>query len=170
MQKLTQTDTLLLRLTKFLTIIFVLIRLLPSASEAASTGTLTLQGVVPNVTSITVTPVSGYNTLDFSVTQTNLVVAQVTEENNTSVGYAVTVSSLNGGALKNGSSSIPYTARYGGSGFSLTALGTQVTNVSSQASVVSTAKNLDISYTGAPHSQRVSGTYSDTLTFTIQGN
>lgn len=171
MQKWTQTDTGLLRPAKFLTIIFVLIRLFQSNSEAATTGAITLSGVVPASTAVVVTPVAPYNNLTLSTLQTNLLVATVNEQNNTTLGYNLTLSSANAGKLKNGVvGQITYTARYNSVAVTLAVAPVNITTQGSQIAVVNVNKNFDISYAATPTASSMAGTYTDTLTFTIIAN
>ncbi len=139
-----------------------------SASWAASTGSITISGVVPQHTDIIVTPVAGYNALDLATTATDLSVANVTEKNNTALGYKVTLSSANAGALKNGTAgSIAYTAKYNSTSVTLSATPTNITTSPAASSVVNVTKAFKISYTGVDTTTMMQGTYSDTLTFTI---
>ena len=140
-------------------------------AQAATVGAIILQGVVPKVVSIAVVGVSPYNTLDLTTTQVNLPVANATEQSNDLSGYTVTLSSANAGSLKNGAlGSIAYTAKYNAVTVTLSATPVTITNVASQVAVVNTTKPFTISYTGVPYVSILSGTYSDTLTFTISAN
>lgn len=150
---------------------YLLLFLFATNSFAATTASVTLSGSVPAATAIVVNPVSPYNNLDLTTTQTNLLVANVREINNTTLGYIVRVSSLNAGALKNGpTNSIAYTAKYNGVTFNLTVAPVTVTTQGTQTSVINIVKPLTISYTGQPSENQFNGSYSDTLTFTIIAN
>lgn len=149
----------------------MLIKLSPSISEAAVTGTITLAGIVPASTAIIVTPVAPYNNLVLSTAQTNLLVATVNEQNNTTLGYSVTLSSTNAGKLKNGTlGQITYTARYNSTSVTLSVAPIVVTTQGAQSAVVNVIKNFDVSYAATPAISTMAGTYSDTLTFTIIAN
>ena len=138
---------------------------------AATTGTLLLQGSIPTSTNITVTGVSPFNNLNLTTTQSDLLVANVQEQNNTALGYKVTIASANTGKLKNGSvGSINYTAKYNGTAFTLSTTPVTVTNVTSQTTVTNITKPLTISYTGVTPASMMAGTYSDTLTLAIAAN
>ncbi len=151
--------------------LIVLFLLLSTTVYGATTGNITLNGIVPAVVSITVTGVGSFNALTLATTQTDLTVANVIEQSNDSLGYKVTVSSANTGTLKNGAvGSIAYTAKYNGTSFVLSPTAVQVTNQAAQAVVVNATKALAISYTGVPNVSVMSGAYSDTLTFTITAN
>lgn len=138
-------------------------------ARSATTGTITIQGSVPQVLAISVAGVGSYNALDLSSTQTDLTVANVTELSNSRTGYTVTVSSANGGNLVHSTSptvTLGYTAKYGSS--ATLNLGS-VATVTDQATpgVHLTTKAFKVSYTGAAAQSMLEGTYSDTLTFTI---
>ncbi|MBI3557666.1 MAG: fimbrial protein [Deltaproteobacteria bacterium] len=142
-----------------------------SGAHAATSGSVTIQGTVPTVVAITVTGIAPFNALDLTTTQANLPVADVVEQSNDSLGYKVTMSSTNAGSLKNGSlGSVAYTAKYNGTTVTLSATPQQVTSTGSTTAVVNATKSLTISYTGAASASLMSGTYSDTLTFTIAAN
>lgn len=142
-----------------------------SSLHAATTGSVTLSGLVPKVVSIAVTPVAPYNTLDLTTTQANLPVANVQEQSNDTDGYTVTVSSLNAGLLKNGVvDSLVYTAKYNAVSFALTVAPVTVTSVGSSVSIVDVTKSLTIGYTGVPSVSLMNGSYSDTITLSIVAN
>lgn len=142
-----------------------------SSAMAATTGSLTIQGVVPAVVAITVTGQGTYNNLSLSTTAADLLVANVVEQSNDGLGYKVTVASANAGLLKNGTlGQVTYTAKYNATVFTLSTTPVQVTNQGPQTTVVNVTKPLVISYTGVPAVNMMSGTYSDTLTFTITAN
>lgn len=156
---------------KYLVSAIAFTALLSSSAFAALTGNITLQGTVAASTSIVVTPVAGYNSLNLSANQTNLSVAQVAERNNTAAGYSVTLSSANAGKLKNGSlGQITYTARYAGTNVTLAVSPVTVTTQGAQNTIANITKALDISYTGVAADTLMAGNYSDTLTFTIAAN
>lgn len=149
---------------------YLFLILISSTSIAATTGSIVLSGTIPPNTSITVTPVGSYNNLDLVTTAIDSHVANIREKNNTLNGYQVTISSANAGKLKNGSSEIPYTAKYNGVGFTLGAVPVQVTNQGIQSSLINVVKQLSISYTGVDPDTYMTGTYTDTLTVIIQAN
>lgn len=138
---------------------------------AATTGTLTLQGIIGEILSITVTPEPAASALDLETTQVDLKVGTVSEVSNSATGYQVTVSSANDGSLirSGGSESIAYTLKYSGvlinlSGSSSSAV--QATSVTT-GGPSSIDNEVSISYTGAPAGTLTAGTYQDTLTFEI---
>lgn len=137
----------------------------------ATTGAITLAGTVPRATAIVVTGSGDYNALDLETTTTDLTVASVREINNTAAGYAVTLTSTNGGKLKNGTvGEITYTAKYDSASVTLSTSAETITTGAASSSVVNVTKAFSISYTGADSSERMEGTYSDDLTFTISAN
>lgn len=140
-------------------------------AQAALTGNVTIQGTVAAATAITVTSVTGYNSLDLSSSQTNLLVANIREVNNTAAGYSVTLTSSNAGSLKNGSiGSLAYTATYDDVAVTLSSTPQTVTTGGASTAVVNTVKPFKISYTGTAAENLMQGSYSDTLTFTIAAN
>lgn len=150
---------------------YLLFLFFATSALAATSGLITIQGVVPKVVAVTVTGVAPFNALDLTTTQTNLPVANINEQSNDTNGYTVTASSANAGQLKNGAvGSIAYTARYNAVSFALTVTPVAITTVAISAAVVNVTKSLTISYTGTPSASNMSGTYSDTLTFTIAAN
>ena len=150
---------------------YILLFLTSLPALAATSGTITLSGVVPAVTAIVITQYAASTTLDFSAGAVNLPVAGITETNNTTSGYTVLISSDNSGLLKNGTlGSVAYTARYATTSFSLSSTPVMVTNVVTQSSIVSANKQVDISFTGQALGNLMQGSYSDTLTLTIQAN
>jgi hypothetical protein len=151
--------------------IIICLMFLSSTAMAATTGAITLSGVIPKIVSIVVSPVSGYSALDLTTTTNNLTVANVQELSNVQTGYTVTLSSVNSGLLKNGSvQSVGYTAKYNGVACSLTTQPVTITSTSSATGVINVTKPFTVSYTGTPAASLVDGTYSDTLTFTISAN
>ncbi|WP_372652678.1 fimbrial protein [Halobacteriovorax sp.] len=145
--------------------------LMSASSFAATQGTLLLQGTIDQVLSLSVTPESGVNnSLDLTSTETDLKVAEVSEETNSNTGYKILVRTANGGLLKNGSlDEVSYTMKYDGTAVTLAQSDTEVKNEST-GGVYSYASDVEISYTGQSAASLTQGTYSDTVTFTIQAN
>ena len=139
-------------------------------ATAATTGTLVLSGTVAPVSSIVVTPNGTNNTnLDLLNGASAVNVASVAETSNDSLGYKINAKSANGGSLKNGSFSVPFTITYnGGSAVSLTTSDQQVKGISSLAKL--TTNSSAVTVTTTANANLVAGTYSDTVTFTIVAN
>lgn len=159
--------------TKKITILAVVFAILFSVGtiSAATEGTLLLQGTVPAVLEITVTPESGVNdALDLSADITDLKVATVLERSNKKAGYTVTLSSANNGVFQNTDTtydySLDYTLAYDGSEIDLSSGSAEITNESVKTTGAGTSKNVTISYNGEADFP-YEGTYTDTLTFTI---
>ena len=149
-------------------LLLALVALFAATAHAATTGNITISGSVAQQTNITVTPLTGYNNLDLSTTASDLAVADVKEQNNTNLGYKVTLTSQNAGALKNGTlGSMAYSAKYNGSSVSLSSTPVTVTTGPVVTSPVNVTKQFKVSYTGIDPATVMQGTYSDTLTFTI---
>ena len=148
-----------------------LLALTSGLTQAATTGTLLLQGVVPQKVSIAVTSQAVASALDLSTSQSDLVVASVNEKSNSKTGYKVTITSANLSKLKrtDGADVLGYTMKYNGSALALTsAAGTTLS--SSAGTSVNVNKSVAISYTGVAAESMVEGTYADTVTFTIAAN
>jgi hypothetical protein len=79
----------------FYVIVFSLI-FLTWESEAASVGSIVLTGNVPAATSLTIIPEPHSTALNLALSGSNVLVALITERNNTTGGYTVTVASSNG--------------------------------------------------------------------------
>ncbi len=137
-------------------------------ANAATTGTLLLQGVITKKLSIEVNPATVASSLDLTTTQTDLTVASVREKSNSNTGYKVNIKSANLGKLKrsSGSEVINYSLKYGSTVADLSTTAGQTIN-NAGASVTNDLKDVKISYTGTPEESLVEGTYSDTVTFEI---
>jgi hypothetical protein len=147
----------------------VLATTMTGVAFAATTGTLVLSGTVPALLSITVTPEAIAAALPLDTTQTNTLVAVVNEKSNSNTGYKVNISSDNEGLLIHDSvlsSTIAYTLKYNGSTVDLA--GDEF--VYASAAAVDADRNIQISYTGVPHTSLIEGDYSDSVTFTISAN
>ena len=158
---------------------YLLVVLLASSVQAASTGTLTLSGVVAPSFNLTVTPNGSNTNLDIINGQT-VVVATVTELSNNATGYRILVSSLNAGKLKSGPTEIAYTASYAGNAYgnppspgSSSLLAAPRVNSTHTMKLTSgpsnlpagTVSNVSVTVPASPNTN--SGTYSDTVTFEI---
>lgn len=147
-----------------------------ATASAQTTGSITLTGTVSQILQITVTPAPGYDTLDLTTSQTDLLVATVTEKSNNQAGYTVTVESQNAAALGSSTAffkgsdagngdTLNYGMSYNGAAVSLDASGAAVvSDVAGTTAQTGVDKQLAITYTGAFLN---ADTYSDTLTFTI---
>ena len=146
---------------------------------AQTTGSITLTGVVSQILEITVTPEAGYDSLDLTTSQTDLLVATVNERSNSQAGYRVEVESTNAaaaasstpffvGADPGNTDTLTYSVSYGGAAATFNTSGVaEVTNVGSTTGTAGVNKAVEITYTG---SFLNADTYSDTLTFTIIAN
>ena len=140
-------------------------------SFAATQGTLLLQGTISQVLSLSVQAEAGVNNaLDLTNTESDLKVAEVTEQTNSNTGYKILVKTANAGKLKNGSlGQVSYTMKYDGSAVALASTDTQAKSVAT-GGVYNNTSDVEISYTGQSAASLTQGTYSDTVTFTIQAN
>ena len=158
---------------KILGALITLSTLFAFSANAATTdsGTLDLSGVISEAVSLSISAEAVAASLDLTTTQSDLLVATVTENSNTALGYDVTISSANDSSLKRngGSETIGYTLKYDGSSIDLSSSSTTPANAKSDTTggVVSDTSQVQISYTGVNESQTVAGTYEDTLTIEI---
>lgn len=138
---------------------------------AATTGSVLLQGIVPQKISIGVASQPVAASLDLEVSQTDLKVATVNEQSNSRSGYKVTIISAGLGKLKrtDGAEVFPYTLKYGGAIVGLSsASGSVFSNTVANAQSVN--KDLTISYNGMSAESMVEGIYADTITLNISAN
>ena len=140
----------------------------PVFGQVTDSGSITLTGTVAALAEITVTPITGYDSLDLTTSQTDLAVATVNEKSNVTTGYTVTLDSANSGefvgADTGNSDTLAYTISYGGSAVTLSSGSATVTTASARTSAAGVDKTLAISYTGTFLN---ADTYSDTITLTI---
>lgn len=160
---------------KTIVVIFFLgIIIFSLASQAATTGQLLLQGVVPAVLAISVSPQPIATALDLTTTQTDLFVGSVTEQSNSNTGYKITVSSLNDGSLlrSGGAETFNYTFKYDGQSINLVGSSNTPVTAKNQGTGGSynTSSDVTVSYTGVAAASMVAGTYQDTLTLEISAN
>ena len=139
---------------------------------------ITLQAAVSTVTTITVTPGVGHNSLDLSIDQTtDLKVATVNEKSNKQNGYTVSIHSA--GAVSQGGGrlaklvgslatpeSLTYNMKYDGAAVTLVGGAATVTDASEKTRGNGAEKELTITYMGA-NANLVADTYSDIITLTI---
>lgn len=141
------------------------------SASAANTGTLYLQGVIDSNLSLSVDPVVGvHNELNLTQDASELKVATLTENSNSPSGYKILVRSDNGGKLNHESivgEFVPYSLTVGSATITPTQ-NNQVAKTVSTWGVQTNNSDVDISYTGSNNLN--AGTYSDTVTFTIQAN
>ena len=144
---------------------------------AADNGQITLEGTVPTINEIAITPQSGYNNLNIAGGATDQFVALVNERNNDPDGYTVQLQSLNASGAQarlKGDGSVnttyvAYTMKYGVASsevdVELTAGSAQVTSTAAPTGAGGVNKRLLVSFAG--NSWPDAGIYSDTLTLTI---
>jgi hypothetical protein len=162
---------------KYIALTFAFLGPVAVGLAQTASGTLTIQGTVASTVSITVAPLSGYNTLDIANGVSGQNVANVTEKTNDKNGYTVTMTSLNAGASGNslfladtaggsGNDTVPYTLTYNSVAVSFSSGSATLTSTSSRTSQPGVVKALAVTI---PSSWVNSATYADTLTFTITG-
>jgi len=162
----------LLRTTCALALVASAFGLQLNGADAATTGSITLQGVISQSCNITVNSQTGYNALDLTQSPTNLNVAIVNEQCNDPKGYTVAMTTANGtttgllkGSVAGNPDTVSYTVTYNGAAVTLAGSTAQVTNVAAKTATGGVNKNLNIAYTG--NANLGADTYTDTLTFTI---
>ena len=139
---------------------------------ADTTGTLTLQGYVPEILDITVTPTGNQTGLDLSIDETDVEVATVVERSNKKTGYTVTLESANNGnfaGLDAGNTDVlPYTLSYDGTSVDLSGGSAVITDEDGKSSGGrnGASRSVSISYTGSGE-LLYEDDYEDILTFTI---
>ncbi|MDE1149355.1 MAG: hypothetical protein PW843_22605 [Azospirillaceae bacterium] len=129
---------------------------------ADTSGSVKLSGTVALSCSVAVTDNNA--SLNILSGSSNITVGAVVETCNDGAGYTITVTSANGGSLKssaNGAQPVSYTTIYDGQ----SATGT--VNVSRSSAQF--GKQATIAVTVPANAQAIAGSYSDTLTVTIQG-
>src|SRR5690606_26959910 len=128
----------------------ILFCLFATSVLASTTGTLVLSGVVPSILTLEVNAEAVASNLDLETTQVDLNVGELVVSSNSNTGYQVSVASDNLGQLDHSSesSNIPYTLKVDGS---LVDLSNGDTIVGS-GNVSGLSQDLEISYTGVPHS------------------
>jgi hypothetical protein len=144
----------------------VLAALSAVSTFAATSASLSLSGVVAPVTAITVTADPNASSLPVGSSVSGLKIASVNELSNDKAGYTVTLSTANGGMLKEaaGSDSLPYSLTYNGVAVSFSSGLATISDVSARTSGSGSTKELDMSFASAFLN---ADSYSDTLTFTI---
>lgn len=141
-------------------------------AQAASTGTLLIQGTVAAVNDIVITPNSNATALNITAGESNKLVASVAETSNNLAGYKINMKSVNASKLVHGTDATKqtgYTVSYnGGSAITLTTVDQQVKNVSSLSGLTTNNSNVNVNVTALPNA--IAGTYSDTITVSIVAN
>jgi len=151
-----------------------------ASASADDSGFVLIQGIVDPVNELVLTTVTGFNSLDLSVSAVDQQITTVNEKNNDADGYTVTLVSANAtadsptqaymkGADTANVTPINYTMKYGTASAEVAVTlvgGSAVVTSTSAASIEAGAeKSLVISYTGS--TWRNADTYNDTITFTI---
>lgn len=145
---------------------FFLVFLVSFNVYSATTATLNLKGVVPQILSIEATPEALALTLPLDVTQNNTKIAEIKEKSNSKTGYKVSISSLNNGKLirQNGTEFVNYSITYDNQSVDLT--GTEFAS----SNLGTSTKTIRMSYVGVQAEEMVEGEYSDSILFTISVN
>lgn len=143
--------------------------LLTLNSMAATTASLIIRGTVSSVLNISIDAEPNALILPLTVTQTDLKVATLHTQSNSSSGYKVSVSTLNQGKLTRvgGSEVIPYVLKVGGS--TINTLATDELDFTF-VSASPIDRGVTISYTGVNEADFAAGNYQDSITFTISAN
>lgn len=139
---------------KFLFLFFIF---LSTNLSAATSGTLVLTGTIPQKISIEITQL---NPVDLEYGSDSLV-ASVLEKSNSPTGYVIRASSQSGGKLGD----IPYTLSYDGGSFVTLEMMKTLKTVSSQSHKIVHNSNVTVKSLG-----ELAGSYSDTITISIESN
>jgi hypothetical protein len=164
---------------KFLSAITILTAGITLGGVAQTTASITLQGTIPAILKIVVTPEPGISSLDLT-SDLNSKIATAVEISNKRAGYTVTVTSANAktagidapffkGVASDNTDTLPYAISYGGSAATFTGGVATVSTASVKTSAAGTSKDVTLNYNGTslfPNED----TYNDTLTFTITAN
>jgi hypothetical protein len=141
---------------------------------AATNCSLSLSGIVAPITAITVQADPNASNLPVGTTVAGLTITSVNELCNSKGGYTVTLSSANGGLLKESNvqalgltDSVPYSLSYNGSAVNFQNGSAVISRVTQRTSGSGTTNSLSISFASAFLN---ADTYTDTLTFTIAAN
>lgn len=138
------------------------------SAQATDSATLSLQGIVPEMTEITVTAESIASDLDLFVSQTDLPVGTLAFFSNDPDGYEVSVESDNNFVLKNAAATkantVAYALKFAGSGNFTNGLKI----AEGDGTPSKETRSLLVSYTG--NELLAAGAFNDVLTFTISAN
>lgn len=157
---------------KNLIILFGLV-LSVKAFSATDSDDLLLSGTVQEVTSITVTGNASATSLDIVNGENGTQVASAAEQSNSANGYKIKMHSVNGGFLTNNTNSnvkTSYQINYGSSGYKTppaTGNTVDMITVSGTGQKITNSRNIQVNVSALPNA--IAGTYSDTVTFTIEG-
>lgn len=140
------------------------------AMAASATGNLGLSGTIADNVALTVTPTAAATTLTLTSNAVDVNVASVNEVSNAQSGYEIKAKSTNGGKLTHtidNTQQINYTIKYNsGSAVALTTSDQQLKTVA--GGNYNSNSPVTISFTGVTGATHKSGSYTDTITFTIQ--
>lgn len=145
---------------------------LGTVANAASSGTLLIQGTVAVVNDIVINANANATTLNITGGETNKLVATVDETSNNLAGYIIQVSSVNASKLVNTTDNTKqtgYTLSYdGGTAVTLTSTAQTVKTVSSLTGLATDTSNVNVNVTAL--ATAAAGTYQDTITIAIVAN
>lgn len=145
-----------------LSVLMFLVSMGAFAQTITDSASLNLSGTVGDFVSITVTPEPAATSLALSSGQASqLQVATVTVSSN--VGYDVTANSTNGFNFTNGTENVAYTLYFDGA-----VVSSNGATVASGSSANGVSAPVAVTYNAA--TSVPSGTYADTVTFTISSN
>ncbi|TWB47563.1 spore coat protein U domain-containing protein [Nitrospirillum viridazoti] len=134
----------------------------PAFAAAGASGTIQLNSTVAQTCTVSVTDAG--TQLNILTGSNAVTVGSVVETCNDGAGYQISVQSANGGTLKSnatGAQPVSYTPIYDGQ-----SSGSSVNVVRSSAQFNKTAT---VAVTVPANAQAIAGSYTDTLTITIQG-
>jgi hypothetical protein len=164
---------------KLLTAMVILSVGISMGVAAQTTASVTLQGTIPAILKIVVTPEPGINNLDLT-SDLLMKIATAVEISNKRAGYTVTVSSANAvaastnepffkGNAADNADTLPYSITYGGNLAAFSNGVAMVSSTSTRTSAAGLSKDVVLSFNGTSFFPN-EDTYTDTLTFTITAN
>lgn len=155
-----------------LTIALIFSLMTYSTYAASQSANLNLSGSIGDNVAIAVTPNANASSLVLTTSAVDTVVASVSETSNAANGYTILAKSTNAGKLvhsTDASQYVSYTIKYGaGTAVTLSSTDQTVKTQSTGGTYTGVSSNVSISYTGVSASSRKAGSYTDTITFTIQ--
>jgi len=164
---------------KLLSAIAILTVSISMGAAAQTTASVTLQGSIPAILKIVVTPEPGINSLDLT-SDLMMKIATAVEISNKRAGYTVTVSSANAvaastnepffkGIAADNTDTLPYSITYGGNMAAFSNGAATVSSTTTRTSAAGISNDVVLIFNGTSFFPN-EDTYTDTLTFTITAN
>ncbi len=156
---------------KKLLVVSSLVLSINEVSAATASGNLNLSGTISEAVALIVTPTANATNLNLSSNASDVSIASVAESSNAANGYRILARSTNGSKLVHNADSsmqLGYTIKYGASAaITLTTTDAVVKTQNVGANYVGVNSAVSISYSAGTTLK--AGTYTDTITFTVEG-